>query len=297
MGELFQYVISTPVTVGRGQSAMVPIVSSDLGYRKDLLYNGAKLPTHPVAPHRLENEAILPFTVAGGELVVPYAVELAVKVREQASSAREMHRLHIKGAYLHFEEWDIRKREYQLNNSTGDPVQVLVEHPRSSHYDLFGTPEPAERTDEHLRFQVQAPAWGETTLQVQERRLTRRREELRKQSYKALQKYLRQGLIERGLHDQVTDLLKLWDKIEENEKALTRIEKDREKVYQAQQQIQGNMGALSQTGKEGNMRARYVQRLEATEAQLEELARRESALRSGIERLKQEIETKVKALG
>ena len=318
LGELFQYVISTPVTVGRGQSAMVPIVSSDLGYRKDLLYNGAKLPTHPVATLRLENEsgltlergpvtvlesseyvgeAILPFTVAGGELVVPYAVELAVKVREQASSAREMHRLHIKGAYLHFEEWDIRKREYQLNNSTGDPVQVLVEHPRSSHYDLFHTPEPAERTDEHLRFQVQAPAWGETTLQVQERRLTRRREELRKQSYKALQKYLRQGLIERGLHDQVTDLLKLWDKIEENEKALTRIEKDREKVYQAQQQIQGNMGALSQTGKEGNMRARYVQRLEATEAQLEELARRESALRSGIERLKQEIETKVKALG
>ena len=318
LGELFQYVISTPVTVGRGQSAMVPIVSSDLGYRKDLLYNGAKLPTHPVATLRLENEsgltlergpvtvlesseyvgeAILPFTVAGGELVVPYAVELAVKVREQASSAREMHRLHIKGAYLHFEEWDIRKREYQLNNSTGDPVQVLVEHPRSSHYDLFHTPEPAERTDEHLRFQVQAPAWGETTLQVQERRLTRRREELRKQSYKALQKYLRQGLIERGLHDQVTDLLKLWDKIEENEKALTRIEKDREKVYQAQQQIQGNMGALSQTGKEGNMRARYVQRLEATEEQIEELARRESALNAGIERLKQEVETKVKALG
>jgi hypothetical protein len=317
LGELFQYVISTPVTVGRGQSAMVPIVSSDLGYRKDLLYNGAKLPTHPVATLRLENasgltlergpvtvlesseyvgEAILPFTVSGGEIVAPYAVELAVKIREQARSAREMHGLHIKGAYLHFEEWDIRKREYQLNNSTGDPIQVLVEHPRSSHYDLFRTPEPAERTDEHLRFEVEVPAQGETTLQVQERRLTRRREELRKQSYKALQTYLRQGLIERGLHDQVTELLKLWDKIEESEKALARIEKDREKVYQAQQQIQGNMGALSQTGKEGNMRARYVQRLEATEEQLEELAHRESALKADVERLKREIETKVKAL-
>jgi hypothetical protein len=241
-------------------------------------------------------EAILPFTVAGGELVVPYAVELAVKVREQASSAREMHRLHIRGAYLHFEEWDIRKREYQLNNSTGNPIQVLVEHPRSSHYDLFDSPDPAERTDEHLRFQVQVPARGETTLQVQERRLTRRRDQLRKQSYKALQKYLRQGLIERGLHDQVTALLRLWDQIEEHEKTLTRIDKDREKVYQAQQQIQGNMGALSKTGKEGNMRARYVQRLEATEEQLEELARHESSLKAEIERLKQEIERKVEAL-
>src|SRR5512137_367501 len=110
LGELFQYVIGTPVTVGRGQSAMVPIVSADLGYRKDLLYNGAKLPAHPVATLRLKNgsgltlergpvtvlegaeyvgEAILPFTVAGGELVVPYSVELAVKVRESSGSSRE----------------------------------------------------------------------------------------------------------------------------------------------------------------------------------------------------------------
>jgi hypothetical protein len=317
LGELFQYVIATPVTVGRGQSAMVPIVSSDLEYRKDLLYNGAKLPTHPVATLRLDNasaltlergpvtvlesseyvgEAVLPFTVAGGELVVPYAVELAVKVREQARSARELHRLHIKGAYLHFEEWDIRKREYQLNNTAAEPVQVLVEHSRSSLYDLFGTPEPAERTDEHLRFEVEVPGRGEAKLQVQERRLVTRREELHKQSYATLQKYLRQGLIERGPHDQVVELLKLWDQVAENEKDLAGIEKDREKVYQAQQQIQGNMGALSNTGKEGNMRARYVQKLEATEEQLEELARREATLKADVERLRHEIGGKIKAL-
>src|SRR5512137_2799962 len=92
LGELFQYVIGTPVTVGRGQSAMVPIVSADLGYRKDLLYNGAKLSAHPVATLRLKNEtaltlergpvtvidrgeyvgeAVLPFTTTGGEVVVP----------------------------------------------------------------------------------------------------------------------------------------------------------------------------------------------------------------------------------
>ena len=40
LGELFQYVISTPVTVGRGQSAMVPIVSARLEAHKELLYNG-----------------------------------------------------------------------------------------------------------------------------------------------------------------------------------------------------------------------------------------------------------------
>ena len=81
---------------------MVPIVLADLGYRKDLLYNGAKLPAHPVATLRLKNEtgltlergpvtvlekgeyvgeAILPFTVTGSEMAVAYAVELGVRSR------------------------------------------------------------------------------------------------------------------------------------------------------------------------------------------------------------------------
>jgi hypothetical protein len=55
-GELFQYVIGMPVSLGRGQSAMVPIVSADLSYHKDLLYDGSKMPNHPVATLRLNND-------------------------------------------------------------------------------------------------------------------------------------------------------------------------------------------------------------------------------------------------
>ena len=102
----------------RGQSAMVPIVSADLDYRKDLLYNGAKLPAHPVATLRLKNgsgltlergpvtvlekgeyvgEAVLPFTVVGSEMAVAYAVELGVKVREEGGAGREIRGLRIRG--------------------------------------------------------------------------------------------------------------------------------------------------------------------------------------------------------
>jgi hypothetical protein len=318
LGELFQYVITTPVTVGRGQSAMVPIVSTDLGYRKDLLYNGAKLPAHPVATLRLKNasgltlergpltviegdeyvgEAILPFTVADGELVVPYSVELAVKVREATGSTREVRRLYVKGAYLHVEEWDVRWREYQLNNTTGGAVKVLVEHPRSPYYDLHETAAPAEKTDEHLRFALEVPARGEAKLRVQERRLLSRQEELQRQSYDNLRRYLERGLIEQAVHDQVVALLKLWEAMAEAERQLQVIEKEREKVYKAQQQIQGNMGALGQTGKEGAMRVRYVEQLEATEEQLRNLAQSEKSLQADVERIGKEIEARIAALG
>lgn len=311
LGELFQYLIATPVTVGRGQSAMVPIVSADLAYCKTLLYHGAKQPIHPMATVRLQNEsgltlergpmtvlekgkyvgeAVLPFTVEGSEFTVPYAVELGIKVHEEGGTSKEIHALHIRHIELYIEEWDIRWREYQLNNSTHQTVTVLIEHPRTSHYDLFATPDPVGRTDEYLRFEVEVPEHGEARLRVRERRLISRTEELRRQSYEGLRHYLHQGLIERKVHDRAHELLKLWEKIADNERDLTQADKEREKIYRAQEQIRGNMGALAPTGEEGRMRTRYIGQLETTEEQLKALVQRESALKAEIEQLKREAE-------
>ncbi len=316
LGELFQYVISTPVTVRRGQSAMVPIVSAELQHRKDLLYNGYKLPTHPVATLRLKNEtgltlergpvtvieggeyvgeAVLPFTTVGGEIVVPYAVELGIKVREESGSRRETHGLSIKGAYLLIEEWDILWREYRVNNHTGEEKTILVEHGRTARYKLFETPDPRERTDEHYRFEVRVPARGEATFRVQERRLVSRRESLQKQSFQGLQRYLRDGLLDRRTYDRLAELLSLWEQIADKKKAIARIDKERQKIYKAQKQIQGNMGVLSKVGKEGALRARYVAQLDETEDRLRSLDRQERDLQKEIERLEQEIKRRLQA--
>jgi hypothetical protein len=232
----------------------------------------------------------------GGDVAVPYAVELGAKVREQAGSSRQVRGLQVRGDYLHIEEWDVRWRDYQLNNSTGEALVVLVEHPRTLHYDLFDSHAPKEQTADHLRFEVSVPPGGETELRVQERRLVSRREELRRQSYQGLQRYLQQGLIDHRTHAKVAELLKLWEEIADNERALKEAGEGRQKLYKVQEQIQGNMGALSTTGKEGTLRARYVDQLEASEDQLKELDQRESDLRVEIERLKQEIEARIKAL-
>ncbi len=316
LGELFQYVIGTPVTVGRGQSAMVPIISAQLNARKEWLYNGAKLPTHPVATLRLNNatgltlergpvtviengeyvgEAVLPFTVVAGEIVVPYAVELGVKVQEDTGSQREIHHLHVQGAYVFIEEWEVCWRTYQVNNATGQPMAIFVEHPRSKTFELFATPEPQERTDEHLRFLVTTSPRQESTLRVQERALRSRQEVLLGQTVGGIRKYLDQGLLDRDTHDRIVELLHLWQKIREKDQALKQVEKDRQKIYQAQQQIQGNMNALGTQGKEGLLRAKYVDQLEAHEEQLQQFARKEEALTAEIAKMKAELDTRLAA--
>ena len=138
LGELFQYAISTPVTVGRGQSAMVPIASARLEARKDLLYNGPKcprIPSPPCAPQRnrpdpgarpgdrararrVRRRGVAAFHRSGSELVAPYAVELGAKVREETRQPRQGLRIkdlpQLRGV-------GIRWWEYQVNNRPPGP--------------------------------------------------------------------------------------------------------------------------------------------------------------------------------
>ena len=315
MGELFQYKIGTPVTVERGHSAMVPLVSARLDYRKDLLYNGAKMAAHPVATLRLKNrtaitlergpvtvvedgdyvgEALVAFTPAGGEINVPYAVELGVEVSETDSSRREMRGVILQGAYLRIEEWHVVSRSYRLRNKTEEPAVVLVEYPLPAGYALFETLSPDEEAGNHHRFRIHTAARDTTTLEVQARRLTYRREEIERQSYEGLRKYLSQGLMEREAYEKAAELLRLWEQIADAERRLQEIEKERQQVYQAQQQIQGNMGALGAEGKEGALRARYVEELEASQDRLRALGQEEAGAKEEIDRLKAELQKKLK---
>lgn len=317
MGELFQYIIQTPVTVGRGQSAMVPILTSTMEFQKDLLYNGRKISAHPVATLRLLNrtglalergpvtvlengeyvgEAVLPFTPTGKEIVVPYAVELGIKISEDTSQREETRGLYIRAGYLVIENWEILTRTYRLSNTTSQKQVVLVEHPRHTSYDLANSPEPKEITSDQYRFEVTVPSQTEVTLVINERRLISRKEELRRQSLGNLSRYLQQGILDEQVFNKIAELLRLWEKLEDLEKELVILDKERDKVYRAQQQIQGNMGALSTTGKEGEMRNRYVTDLEDSEGKLRKFQEQETLIKQESQKIEDQIQAKLQAL-
>lgn len=221
LGELFQYNVSTPVTVGRGQSAMVPIVSSRLEPRKDLIYNGRKMAKHPVATLRFNNstgltlergpvtvldsgeyvgEAVLPFTADQTEAVVSYAVELGVHVHEKASTSSQLHSLEISGVYLVQNLYDIQTTHYRAENRTAQDKTILIEHNRRGNYTLVDTPEPEEEIAGGYRFRVEIPANQKIEFTVRERWLRASREELRQLSYQKLQDYFEQNMLNRDTY-------------------------------------------------------------------------------------------------
>jgi hypothetical protein len=171
----------------------------------------------------------------------------------------------------------------------------LIEH-GLSHYEVFDTPAPTEKTLETHRYQIEAPAGKMTEFTVQERYLRSRREELHDLSYQNLQRYFADKLLDQTAYNSLKALLDAWAEIGRLEKSVAEREQQRVKIYKAQEQAQKNMAVLSNTGEEGKLRGRYVKQLTESEEQLAEIDRTVALLQAEIEQKQANIERMIAAL-
>jgi hypothetical protein len=313
-GALFQYRVAHPVSVARGQSAMVPIVAQRLGGRKELLYNSAKLPKHPVASLRMRNEtgltlergpvtvieegdyageAVLPFTRAGGELIVPYAVELGITVAEEHSGERQTSGLSVRDDYLIIQEWDIRQTLYRIYSTLSAAAEVTIEQALLPNYTLTDTPAPSEQAQGLVRWPVACAPNAETAFTVRQRSETSRWERISDLAPKQLREYLRQRYLDDTTYQELAGVLEVYSQIAGHRRRLEEIERERKAVYKQQQQIQGSLGPLGREGEEGALRSRYVATLGNLEDRLATLGEEEQRLLAEITRLEGEVQRRL----
>jgi hypothetical protein len=316
-GALFAYDVRHPVSVSRGQSAMVPILSQRIDCQRELLYNGRKLPEHPVASLRLDNEtgltlergpvtvledggyageAVVPFTQAGAELIVPFAVELGVKVEEKHRSERHMVSIAVRGEYLQIQEYDIRHTEYHLTSTLARQVEVTIEHLLREQYDLYNMPEPRETSASFARWDVACAASTRTVFDVRERRLVSRHEQVHSLTGKKLQSYLENRLLDAATVTELEEVLGIYSQIQELQRQIQELGNERNNIYRQQKQIQGNLGPLGREGDERVLRARYVNTLNQLEDRLTALNNQEQRLKQQIEELQQQARQRLEAL-
>ncbi|WP_129673909.1 hypothetical protein [Candidatus Chloroploca sp. Khr17] len=305
-GALFAYHVAHPVSVGRGQSAMVPIVSQRLPARRELLYNGAKQPRHPVASLRLTNatgltlergpatiledgdyagEAVLPFTRVGGELIVAYAVELGIAVEERRRSNRQLIGISIKDEYAVFEEHDLAMTTYQITNNGDQETDVTLDHGLMQDYEVAGPRQPDETSAGYGRWRVACAPHTLTSFEVTERRLVRRQERVRGLTGAQLRSFLRDRLLTAEVVQALGAVLTLYQQADQAQAQIRQLEQEREKIGQHQRQIQGNLQPLGREGDEGALRQRYVATLNQQEDRLVAIASESERLQAEIKRL------------
>jgi hypothetical protein len=227
-GEFFQYVVSAPVSVKRGESALVPIIGREINYQRELLYNGSKLPDHPVAALRFDNvtgltlergpvtvvedgdykgEAVIPFTKDGNEVYTPYAVELGVTVTENTTYVIETAGVAIDNEYFVYEDYAVSGYQYAIVNTTDADRLVTIEAPKRADHVLYESPEPDVETPQFRRWRIEVPAHGQADFTWKERFLRRRSEAIRKFKYTNLSAFLENHWLDGKTMAQLREML------------------------------------------------------------------------------------------
>ena len=190
-GEFYQYNLQTPISVKRGDSVLVPIVSEEVQYARELLYNADKFPGHPIAALRFKNttsytleqgpvtvvedgiykgEAVMQFTKENQEIYVPFAAELGIKITEVKHASYETMEEKTSEGY-EYKGYTVRKVVYSIENNTSKPQTVTIESPIWG--DLINTREADFTTATVRRWRVDVSSEGTTKFACAERDLTR----------------------------------------------------------------------------------------------------------------------------
>jgi hypothetical protein len=302
-GELFAYQITTPVTLARQKSAMLPIVNQDAAGEKVSIYNQTVQAKYPVNGYRLKNTTGLhlmqgPITVfeggayagdariedlaPGQERLLSYGLDLKAEVEPQTGTGRDdlLTVVVHKGTLVATRKFS-EEKTYNVRNRDQKKKTVLIEHPFRSDWEVVEPKEKPERTRDVYRFAVPVEADKLAKLVVREERQISETATLVDSSNDTIALYLRAQKISARVKEALEKVAVMRDRLNQTSAERARREQRTSEIAQEQARIRENMARLNMSSE---LYARYVKELDQQETDL-------ATLRKEIETLK-DTETK-----
>ena len=188
VGELFEYRFGNPVTVKKGESAMLPFLQQKLNSRKILIYQesqgvnprnaaevsnstGKALDGGPITVYdggTYAGEALMETLKAGDKRMISYAVDQGTRITTKIDSNRSnvqqisAHRGIVTNRYSIQES-----KVYTIRNIDNKAKTLIIEHPIRQSYKLVDA-KPTETTTTAYRFEVKLTPKVETSFSVKE---------------------------------------------------------------------------------------------------------------------------------
>jgi len=241
--DVFSYAIDKPVTVKRGQSALVPFLSAECPAISCSLYNEGVNSANPLMVVRFKNtfdvaldggpmsifdeetcigEAMLETTRKGDEKFIPFGVEMNVAVTSKTESTlRNVHKVSLSNNMLTLTRYRVHEKEYKFSNkSSKDIPNMFLEHRFfKGGYDLVETDQPMNKTENFYRFHIKVVKNADTLFTVRERQLNEETIDFRYVDADKVKNYHSLHYITTQIKDKMLkDIIPLQEKID-NENA------------------------------------------------------------------------------
>lgn len=288
-GELFQYNITTPVTLPRQQAAMIPVVAQDIDGEKVSLFNADTGGRFPLNAVRVKNTTTLhlkggPVTLFDGGVyagdakmedippgdnrLMSYAVDLAIEGERKNSDTSFETSLALRRGVLTASRRERRETTYTFKSKSDKPRTVLVEHPFDNNYKLVEPTTPVERTASLYRFAVAvAPRKSQTLSVVVERPVAQTiavlDEDLESLAYTANRRD-----IPPRIREGLQEVVQRRRRVQELKAQIANRQAEVDAIGQDQERIRKNMTALD---KNSALYKRYVGELDRQETRIQNL--------------------------
>lgn len=312
IGDLFEYEIEHPVTIRRNQSALVPIVLREFAGQPVLLYNKANRAENPIRCVDFKNstgltleggpvtviesgryvgEAMLETIKPDEDRLVPYSVELSVRVLDNVESfTRDVHKVVIRKKTFVAHAYQVQQTVYQFDNRSSQEYSLALEHPRMQGWSLFDTPKAAETTENLWRFRTSLPP-GVSKFTVKQKSTQLTRIGLADFRDEHLSLWIENDYLDKSTVKSLRALLALQHEVAGIEAVIKELDAERDGVHKEQGRIRDNLKALGDRPSEKELRERYVASLGAHETRLGAIAEEIKAKKTERDASRARVET------
>jgi uncharacterized protein DUF4139 len=312
-GDLFEYSFSSPVTVKKGESAMLPFLQQKVGARKLLIYReqfgvnpqnaaeltnstGKTLDGGPITVYdagSYAGEALVETVKAGDKRLISYGVDLGTRITTKFDSSRNVVReVHASRGNLTSKYAMEEVRTFTIKNVDAKAKSLVIEHPQRQGYKLLEPVKAAETTANANRFEVKLGASANDTFVLREERVYDQTVSVNSLTPDSISIWLENKVLSANGRRQLEQLAAKKSEIAANDAAMRQAESSISDLTQDQTRVRANIQSLNNVKNQQDLVQQYAAQLAANETKM--VALRDS--QSNLRRKKTALESELAAL-
>ena len=316
LGELFEYRFSIPITVKRGESAMLPFVQQKIDARKLLIYSenygknpmsaaeltnstGKALDGGPITvfdANSYAGEALTETLKAGDKRLISYAVDLGTRITTAFDSSRDLVReIHSHRGVLTMRSALQETKTYTIRNVDQRPKTLLIEHAQRPGYKLLNM-KAAETTTNAYRFEVKLAAGATEKFSVNEERVYDQTVAVSNMTPDTLVTIVQNKVLSDAARRALQQIAGEKGKIADNDQQIASAQSEINEVTADEQRTRQNIESLNNVSGQQDQVQKYARQLAAQETQLATLRDRVGQLRKQKAALESNLNSMIEKL-
>ena len=299
-GEMYEYLIRNPVTVKRGQSALVPVLAESIEGSRVAVFNESIREKNPMAALEVKNnlgttleggpvtvfeeggyagEAMLQTLTPQSRQILPFAVELGcVITRDHRAKTQPVHLVRIANGVVYLYHAILNNTIYGIRNKSARKLDLILEHPFRHGWELVDTPEPFERTDNYYRFRIAVEPDSQQEFTVSEKGLEHRSISVATITGDQIRELVSTNYLDAKCQHALKEIIELQNRIADLDRNMKLLGQNVQNIAKNQERLRQNLQALGQRQEETELRQKYVRQLSEEEDRVQDINKKIDAL-------------------